>query len=64
MVAFTGMAGWLATVAGGLMAGNSSVDRRREEKGVGAKAKDILARIAPFVFIAGVLALAVGSSSH
>ena len=59
---FTGAAGWLATVAGGLMAGNSSSTGGKTE-GVGAKAKDILARVAPFVFIAGVL-LAVGYVLH
>ena len=52
---FTGFAGWVATVAGGLFAGNSSSTGGRGEKGVGAKAADLLARVAPFVFIAGLL---------
>jgi hypothetical protein len=58
----TGVAAWAATVAGGLMAGNSPSTGGRAE-GVGAKAKELLARIAPFVFIAGVL-LAVAYVIH
>jgi hypothetical protein len=54
--AITAAVGWAATVAGGLMAGNSSSTGGKTE-GIGAKAKDILARVAPFVFIAGVLLL-------
>ena len=45
------------------MAGNSSAHRRRKTKGATATAKDILARIAPFVFIAGLL-LAVANVLH
>ncbi|MEO8256694.1 MAG: hypothetical protein ABI868_05035 [Acidobacteriota bacterium] len=60
--ALTGLTGWAATVAGGLMAGNSPSTGGGAE-GVGAKAKDLLARIAPFVFIAGVL-LAVAFVLH
>jgi hypothetical protein len=51
----TGAAGWIATVAGGLLAGNSSSTGGRGDKGIGAKAADVLARVAPFVFIAGLL---------
>ena len=47
------MAGWAATVAGGLFAGNSESTGGRSE-GVTAKAKEALARVAPFAFIAGV----------
>jgi patatin-like phospholipase len=50
----TGLGGWVGTVAGGLMAGNSGATGR-ETQGTTAKAKDILARVAPFVFIAGLL---------
>ena len=60
--AFTGVAGWVATVAGGLMAGHSPSTGGRA-KGPAVKAKELLARIAPFVFIAGVL-LAVSSVIH
>jgi hypothetical protein len=53
---FSGVAGWAATVAGGLLAGNSeSTGGPAEGKTATAKAKEVLARIAPFVFIAGVL---------
>jgi hypothetical protein len=58
----TGFAGWAATVAGGLMAGNSASTGGRAE-GAGAKARELLARIAPFAFIAGVL-LAVAYVLH
>jgi len=58
----SGIAGWVATVAGGLFAGNSGSTGGRAE-GIGAKAKEALARIAPFVFIAGVL-LAVSYVLH
>ena len=51
----TGATGWVATVAGGLLAGNSASTDGRGEKGPVAKAKDLLARVAPFVFIAGLL---------
>ncbi len=59
---FTGVAGWVATVAGGLFAGNSGSTGGRSE-GAAATAKEVLARIAPFVFIAGVL-LAVSYVIH
>jgi hypothetical protein len=51
----SGIAGWVATVAGGLMAGNSASTGGSAAKGFGTKAKELLARIAPFAFIAGVL---------
>jgi hypothetical protein len=57
-----GVAGWVATVAGGLFAGNSGSTGGRSE-GATATAKEVLARIAPFVFIAGVL-LAVSWVIH
>ena len=58
----TGFAGWAATVAGGLMAGNSPSTGGRAQ-GIVPHAKELLARIAPFVFIAGVL-LAVAYVLH
>jgi hypothetical protein len=50
----SGIAGWAATVAGGLFAGNSGSTGGRVE-GATAKAKEVLARIAPFAFIGGLL---------
>jgi hypothetical protein len=58
----SGVAGWVATVAGGLFAGNSGSTGGRSE-GLVATAKEVVARIAPFVFIAGVL-LAVSYVIH
>ena len=58
----SGIAGWVATVAGGLAAGNSASTGGRAE-GAAATAKEVLARTAPFVFIAGVL-LAVSHVIH
>ena len=58
----SGIAGWVATVAGGLAAGHSE-STGGGVKGAAAKAKEALARIAPFVFIAGVL-LAVSYVIH
>ena len=58
----SGVAGWAATVAGGLFAGNSESTGGRAE-GAAAKAKEVLARVAPFAFIAGVL-LAVSYVIH
>ena len=58
----SGVGGWIATVAGGLFTGNSGSTGGRAE-GAGAKAKESLARIAPFVFIAGLL-LAVSYVIH
>ena len=58
----TGLAGWAATVGGGLMAGNSA-STGTAAPGVGAKAKEFVARIAPFVFIGGVL-LGVATVLH
>jgi hypothetical protein len=50
----TAAAGWIATVAGGLFAGNSSATGG-EAKTTSAKAKEVVAAVAPFVFIAGLL---------
>ena len=58
----TGLAGWVATVAGGLFAAKSP-STGGESEGIGATAKELLARVAPFVFIAGVL-LAVAYVLH
>ena len=58
----SGIAGWVATVAGGLAAGHSE-STGGGVKGAAATAKEALARIAPFVFIAGVL-LAVSYVIH
>ena len=58
----SGAAGWAATVAGGLLAGNSESTGGRAGGAV-ATAKEVLARVAPFVFIAGVL-LAVSYVIH
>jgi hypothetical protein len=60
--AVAGFAGWAATVAGGLMAGNSP-ETGGTPTGLRATFKDVLARVAPFVFIAGVL-LAVAHAIH
>jgi len=57
-----GVAGWVATVAGGLFAGNSG-STGNGSHGAMATVKEALARIAPFVFIAGVL-LAVSYVLH
>ncbi len=46
--------GWLGTVIGGLLAGNSP-STGGQAKTTSAKAKEILAAVAPFVFIAGLL---------
>ena len=61
-VKVTGLAGWIATVAGGLFAAKSP-STSGESRGSGATAKELLARVAPFVFIAGVL-LAVAYVLH
>ncbi len=58
----TGLAGWVATVAGGLMAAKSP-STGGEGDGVATKAKELLARVAPFVFIAGML-LTVAAVLH
>ncbi|MGE3845128.1 MAG: hypothetical protein AB7I50_26505 [Vicinamibacterales bacterium] len=62
--ATTGLLGWIATVAGGLMSAKSpSTEGTGEEKGMSAKAMNLLARVAPFVFIGGVL-VGVASVLH
>jgi hypothetical protein len=48
-------AGWLGTTVGGLLAGSSGATGGKGDKGIGAKALEVVARIAPFVFIAGLL---------
>jgi hypothetical protein len=47
--------GWLGTVAGGLFAGKSSSTGDASSKSTMAKAKEVLAAVAPYVFIAGLL---------
>ncbi len=51
--------GWLATVASGLVAGGSSSTKGAPAKSASTQVKEILAVVAPFVFIAGLL-LGVG----
>jgi len=51
--------GWLATVASGLVAGGSSTTKGAPAKSTATQVKEILAVVAPFVFIAGLL-LGVG----
>jgi hypothetical protein len=46
--------GWIATVVGGLLAGNSASTGGRSTSPL-TKAKEVLAAVAPFVFIAGLL---------
>jgi hypothetical protein len=50
---------WIGTVAGGLLAGSSASTSGEPTKSVLTRAKEILASIAPFVFLAGLL-LGVG----
>jgi hypothetical protein len=52
--ALTAGGGWVGTVIAGLFAGNSE-STGGEAKGSMAKAKEVVARVAPFVFIAGLL---------
>jgi hypothetical protein len=52
--------GWVGTVIGGLMAGQSESTGGRDSKSMTTQAKEWLAVIAPFVFIGGLL---VGVSS-
>lgn len=47
--------GWLGTVVAGLFAGNSESTDGSSKKSWSAKAKELLAAVAPFVFIGGVL---------
>ncbi|MFN7982175.1 MAG: hypothetical protein U0Q11_09980 [Vicinamibacterales bacterium] len=51
--------GWLATVASGLAAGGSATTKGAPAKSTATQAKEVLAVVAPFVFIAGLL-LGVG----
>ena len=50
----TAAGGWVATVTGGLLAGNSP-STGGQAKTTSAKAKEVVAAVAPFVFIAGLL---------
>jgi hypothetical protein len=47
--------GWLGTVIAGLFAGNSSATDGRSKKTTLSMAKEVVAAVAPFVFIAGLL---------
>jgi hypothetical protein len=54
--ALTAGGGWVGTVIAGLFAGNSqSTDGDTSKKSAGARVKEVIARVAPFVFIAGLL---------
>lgn len=55
--------GWIATTVAGLLAGKSGSTGDKRVKGAGSKALEIVARIAPFVFIAGLL-VAVSTALH
>ena len=55
--------GWVGTTIGGLFSGNSGSTGGKTEKGIGAQVLDVVAKIAPFVFIAGLL-LAVSTVLH
>src|SRR6185436_7862714 len=46
---------WLGTVLGGLFAGKSGSTGTDTAKSLGTKAKEVVAAVAPFVFIAGLL---------
>lgn len=48
-------AGWVGTTLGGLFAGGSNSTGGKGPKSTSAKALDLFAKIAPFVFIAGLL---------
>jgi hypothetical protein len=47
--------GWIGTTLAGLLAGKSSATGGMESKGITTKLKEIVAKAAPFVFIAGLL---------
>lgn len=49
--------GWIGTVAGGLLAGNSPTTKGTPTKSTATQAKELLAKVAPIVFIAGLLLL-------
>jgi hypothetical protein len=55
--------GWIGTTLAGLFAGGSGKTGGKSEKGAGAKALEVVAAIAPFVFIAGLL-VAVSTVLH
>jgi patatin-like phospholipase len=55
LTALWASAGWLGTVAAGLMAGNSSSTDGRSKRTVSGTIKEVLAAVGPFVFIAGLL---------
>jgi hypothetical protein len=52
--ALTAGGGWIGTVVAGLFAGNSE-STGGNAKGPAARVKEVVARVAPFVFIAGLL---------
>jgi hypothetical protein len=47
--------GWIGTIIAGLFAGNSETTGTQARKSAGTKAKEVVAAIAPFLFIAGLL---------
>jgi hypothetical protein len=47
--------GWVGTIIAGLFAGKSGSTSGTSGKGAGAKAMELLAAVAPFIFIAGLL---------
>ena len=61
---FTAGGGWIGSTAAGLFAGKSgSTGGKEPKKSVMAQAKEVVAAVAPFVFIAGLL-VAVASLVH
>jgi hypothetical protein len=55
--------GWIGTTLAGLFAGKSGANGGTESKGISAKLKDVAAKVAPFVFIVGLL-IAVSMVLH
>jgi len=55
--------GWLGTTLAGLLAGNSDATGKRATKSTKDKALELIARIAPFVFIFGLL-VAISTVLH
>jgi len=47
--------GWIGTMLAGLIAGKSGATGGTENKGITTKLMEIVAKVAPFVFIAGLL---------
>jgi hypothetical protein len=54
-ISLSTIAGWAATVAGGLFAGKSPSTNGKSSKSASDTAKEAIALVAPFVFIAGLL---------